>query len=183
MIVERIQGGSRDSLETHEATYYQRARKLALKTVSNVEGLVLDPFARYCPWGDIRNDLNPACPTQYHLDARDFLKLMVEKHGQGSMKLILFDPPFSENQAERYLEQIEGEVINAYTIPGYLRECFDLCTVLLASGGVLLKLGYNTSRPSPNLELIRLSVVNFGGNRNDVLVSHWINPNHRLPGL
>jgi hypothetical protein len=44
---------------------------------------------------------------------------------------------------------------------------------VLKPGGILLKLGYNSSKPSKNFDLLEIIVVNFGGTRNDVIVSIW----------
>lgn len=50
----------------------------------NKGGVIIDPFAKDCKLGTIRNDLNPNCDTQYHLDALKFLQ------GQKSTLLIWY---------------------------------------------------------------------------------------------
>ena len=39
--------------------------------------VIVDPFANECKYGTITNDLNPEFDTTYHLDALDFLNLLL----------------------------------------------------------------------------------------------------------
>jgi len=180
MKIERIQGGSSDSLDTSQSKYFQKAFKKGMKIIKDVQGLIVDPFARNCMWGDVRNDLNTNTKAQYHMEAKEFMKMVLENHGQGSMKCLLFDPPFSSRQLEKYKKTSKEEILNIYSTPGYIPEFFSIVEKLLAPGGIIIKLGYNTSRPLPYLELVEIVIVNFGGNRNDVICSIWRNPNQNL---
>ena len=65
--------------------------------------VVMDLFARTCPWGDIRNDLNPDYLKSGHTNMnRDALEL-VKEWQTSSVDVILFDPPFSSRQdADKY---------------------------------------------------------------------------------
>lgn len=175
MKFERVQGGCFDNLETSKSNYYKRAFAWTVKNVK-VEGEIIDPFARYCKWGTITNDIDSNMPTDYHLDALDFLKIMKTN----SAKILLFDPPFSERQASRY----EGGITNLYTkADGTFKKIMNECDRIIKPGGILIKLGYNSSRPSKNFELIKLDLVNFGGSRNDVIVSYWVFVNNTLGGF
>ena len=53
------------------------------------DGLWVDPYAGECSPATITNDLNPERPTDYHLQAIDFLKKFKEKSVDG----VLYDPP------------------------------------------------------------------------------------------
>lgn len=177
---KRYQAGSAEGLDTHNGKYYAHGFKRCGIITSHLEGLVLDPFARYCPWGDITNDINTDCPTTHHMDALEFLNLMLETHGANSFRIVLMDPPFSENQSRRYEAEVDGEVSNIYTNPTLASKIFKAASKLVMPGGVLLKLGYNTTRPDEHMELVEGWTVNFGGQRQDVLMTIWKNPNSNL---
>ena len=108
MRIERIQMGSAAGIDTSQARYFQQAWKEAQHQIKDLDGLILDPFARNCEWADITNDLNPDTKAKYHLDAKDFLQLMLDEHGTNSVKCLIFDPPFSTRQYEKYEKEGRG---------------------------------------------------------------------------
>ena len=68
-----------------------------------IDGLWLDPFANEGTLKElvhnnnikvIDNDLNPACNTDYHMDALDFLKMFADNSVDG----VAYDPPYSLRQ-------------------------------------------------------------------------------------
>lgn len=59
------------------------------------EKIVIDPFANVSSFGTITNDLNPEMPTDYHLDALEFLQMQPDNFAD----MVLFDPPYSSHQA------------------------------------------------------------------------------------
>ena len=137
---------------------------------------IIDPFARNCGWGTITNDIDPRWHTDYHLDGADFLEDLADQKIKA--KIILFDPPFSDRQNE---DKYEHGTSNLYcTGDGRIGRCGIAIKKLLFPGGICIKLGYNSNAPTKGLELIRLATVSFGGTRNDVIISHWINPNNSL---
>jgi len=98
-ILESRIEGRLNGIATHNSPYYQHGFKWAMRYLkqNNINGVILDPFARNCVWGDITNDLDPDFETTYNMDAEDFLK----DRPTDSAKLILFDPPFSDAMDER----------------------------------------------------------------------------------
>jgi hypothetical protein len=176
MIFERIQGGSFEGLNTHEGHYYKMGfNYMAREALRNSEWgsviaascVIIDPFARNCYWGTITNDIDPNTNAQYHMDALLFLESLESR----SADFVLFDPPFSSNQAERY----EAGHVNVYTDPRYVSNCFKEIVRILKPGGRVLKLGYNSTRHHRSLKLLKGWLVNFGGSRNDVLMTLWKN--------
>ena len=161
----RFQGGSFDGIDTSENNYYKNGFKKACKLTKNIEGEIIDPFARNCCWGTITNDLDPTTKAHYNMDALEFLKKMETN----SAKIILFDPPFSASQEKKY----KGGCQNLYANPTKISKMYKEMFRILKSGGVILKLGYNSTRPNPNLELIDCQLVNFGGSKNDVIQTIW----------
>jgi hypothetical protein len=63
--------------------------------------IILDPFANSNKNGTITNDIDPQYDTDYHMDAKDFLKMFDDN----SIDMVLYDPPFSPNHAMFYLER------------------------------------------------------------------------------
>lgn len=63
--------------------------------------VIVDPYARNKPLADlfsdhtyITNDLDTNCPTDYHLDATEFLATLADE----SVDFMLFDAPYSPRQ-------------------------------------------------------------------------------------
>jgi len=163
----RIQGGSSDSIDTSQSNYYLKqfniARQLANPTQIYPS---IDPFARNCTWAMITNDLDPSTKSHFNLDALDFLN----NQRSESISLILFDPPFSTRQEEKYQFSSNLYSSDSNKISKLYSECFRI----LKPHGVLLKLGYNSTRPHPGFTLHSLTITNFGGSRNDVIGTIWI---------
>lgn len=164
---ERHQGGGMDSLTTHKSPYYKNTFKEALKLTNHLKEPIIDLFARDCQWADITNDIDPNTKAKFHLDALDFIK----SQKSNSSRIILFDPPFSSIQAERY----EAGDTNLYASgPAKISKIYKNSFRVLVAGGVFVKLGYNSTRPHKGFKLHSLKIVNFGGSRNDVIVSIWV---------
>ena len=162
MIFERIQGGCADSIDTSESRYYQKAMKEMRRDRGFQISMIADPFARNCSWGTHTNDIDPSTKAQSHMDALEWLQSLPT----GEFSYVLFDPPFSARQAKKY----EVGHVNIYTDPGYVNKCFNEIFRILVINGNVLKLGYNSSRPN-GFDLKRGWIVNFGGNRNDVIMT------------
>lgn len=160
---ERMQGASGDGSDTHKSAYYHYGFEYMVH--GSRDPVIVDPFARNCPWGTITNDINEETSAQHHMDALDFMKTLESD----SADYVLFDPPFSNTMAVRKY----GEASNLYTVPGYVSNIFQEIGRVLKNGGCVLVLGYNSTKHSKLLELDKGWVVNFGGNRNDVIMTIW----------
>lgn len=107
-------------------------RRLFEKYRPKGDSVIVDPFARNCKLGTIRNDLNPEFDTQYHLDALEFLKTLKED----SADMVVFDPPYSVAQAASIYksfgkEKLEINVANAK----YWSMCRKHISRILKNGG------------------------------------------------
>lgn len=171
----RHQDGGNFSLDTSNSKWFESLFMKYNALTSNLNGKIIDPFARSCEWGDITNDINPEFKTTFNMCAFDFSKHLIENNI--SARIVLFDPPFSFNQAERY---IEGEMKNLYTDPAFISNvCKNLCSII-EPHGYFIKLGYNSTRPAKYMNLVELMNVNLGGCKNDVIVSVWKNSQYKL---
>jgi hypothetical protein len=160
----RVQAGLACGIDTHKWSVFGRILKECDYTLEKV---VVDPFARNCPLGGRwTNDINPTTSSMYHLPAQEFL----ESVPTNTADILIFDPPFSNIQAERKY----GEGANLYTEPGTIKALMIEINRVLKPGGIMIKFGYNSSRHF-NAEFVRGYAINFGGNRNDVLCTVWRN--------
>ena len=180
MNFERIIGGSCDGRETHKSQYYimgfanMMSRGYSdLQTFDAATDRIADPFARNCTWGTHTNDIDPNTLAESHMDALLWLESLETEY----FDYVLFDPPFSANQAKA---KYESGHVNIYSDPSYLSKCFKEIARILKPGGRVLKLGYNSSRNSPLFELERGWIVNFGASRNDVIMTLWRKAQARL---
>lgn len=145
-------------------------RRLFEKYRPKGDSVIVDPFARNCKLGTIRNDLNPEFDTQYHLDALEFLKTLKED----SADMVVFDPPYSVAQAASIYksygkEKLEINVANAK----YWSMCRKHISRILKNGGVCLSCGWNTNGVGKenHAELLEVLLVAHGGMHNDTLVT------------
>ena len=171
MKISRIQGGSNDNIDTHKSKYYRGAFLEIYREIKENVGIIIDPFARNCQWGDLTNDINPETSAMNNLDALEFLETIPTNSG----KLILFDPPFSDRQSnEKY------GTSNLYSSDSNkISRIQNEFARILRAGGYVIKLGYNSTRIK-GLKLIEIRIVNFGGSRNDVILSIHKKLNHNL---
>lgn len=172
--IRRIQGGIRDGLDTHKSDYFAEIWKEVYEIIGqrslDRRPVIVDPFARNCELGTLTNDLDENTKATWHMDAAEWLHLIAESpFDYGRADLVIFDPPFSGRQAERY----EVGHQNIYTDPGYISSCMEAIATILGAGGYMLKFGYNSTRHKTHWDLARMWIVNFGGNRNDVIVTLW----------
>ena len=170
MDIERLQEGSFAGVDTHQWASFRRV----LNNIGYEKSwVVVDPFARDCPLADKwSNDINPSTSAKFNLDAQEFLESITSNLAD----LVVFDPPFSEPMAERKY----GEGANLYAEPGRIPNMMlEICRIL-KPGGLLVKFGYNSTRHLPGFVLDQMYVVNFGGNRNDVIITVWLNTQTNL---
>ena len=160
-----------DSHNTHtmkpmEALYNHVMHKLILE--ENIDApVVIDPFARMCPWGTKRNDMNPTFHHTYTTHCMDALEFMCSE-ATGDAHVVILDPPFSNRQSKE-----EYGTSNLYANPGYMSDIGLQCFRILKLGGYVIKCGYNTNPPYKGFELIHVKICQMGASRNDILMSLW----------
>ena len=167
--ITRTKQPSGANKDTHTWPAYKTAFHKARMSIT-MQGkpcISVDPFARNCRWAKYRNDIDEDTEAEYHMDAIQFLSKIHDD--VGLVDLILFDPPYSQRQTEEKY----GQIANVYTTPGYVKDIFEIMVKMLSHRGRIIKLGYNSTRHSDCLELVDMEVLNFGGNRNDVIMTTW----------
>ena len=133
-------------------------------------GVIIDPFAKDSKLGTIRNDLNPQCDTQYHLDALNFLR----QQPSDCADMVLYDPPYSVTQASQLYkdygkEKLEVNVSNAK----YWSLCKKEVARILKDNGVCISCGWNTQGIGKCNGGVceEILIVAHGGSHNDTLVT------------
>ena len=160
------------SFETHKLQPFERLFGYAMNNWiynHNVIGdlTIIDPFARKCSWGTLRNDINPEFYPDHTTHRMDALEFMLNIPRE-TAHIVLFDPPFSDRQSNE-----EYGTSNLYTNPKYITDICKQAFNVLKPGGYFVKCGYNTNSPGAGFELIHVSIANFGACRNDILFSLW----------
>lgn len=158
-------GNGNESRDTHTTQWYKHGFKQAMSYFNHQNDIVIvDPFARGCPWGTITNDLNPTYKTTRNMDALEFLKEIPSNLAH----CVLWDPPFSSRQEKEY-----GTSSNLYSDPGYIYNCFKEISRITRSGAVVLQLGYNSTQYAKCLSLQNIWLVNHGVCKNDTVMTLW----------
>lgn len=131
-------------------------------------GLWCDPFAGQNSPAQVRNDLNPEAPAEFHMDALEFLKAQPSGHYDG----VLYDPPYSFRQASECYKSFGKEQQTAtVTNMRYWAQCKDEITRITKMGGKVMCFGWNSGGMGMErgFEMTRFLAVPHGGSRNDTI--------------
>jgi hypothetical protein len=147
-------------------------------TIKPIRGLVkkylhnaavsVDPFARNCRWATYTNDLNPDTAADYHLEAADFLQMLLDQGVQADV--VIFDPPYSVTQVKEVyssigIDKIPKRIASAWTLER------DLIKQLLKIGGRCLSFGWNSQGMGKvrGFETEQILLVAHGREHNDTI--------------
>lgn len=139
--------------------------------------LVIDPFARNNKWGNCTNDLNPAASADYHMDAVEFLDLIVAEVNAGTrpkFDVALLDPPYSPRQISECYQSIGKKATGKDTQNARLyKECKDRLDQVLKVGGLAVCFGWNSAGfgLKRGYELNEILLVPHGAAHNDTIVT------------
>lgn len=135
-----------------------------------VHGVVIDPFANRSQFGTITNDINPEMPTDYHLDALEFLRLMETD----SADVVLYDPPYSISQAAECYKSFGKDklAINVANM-AYWGECKKEVRRILKQNGICIICGWNSNGIGikRKFKMVEILLVPHGGSKNDTIVT------------
>lgn len=131
------------------------------------EYISIDPFANVNRIASITNDLDPDMPTDYHLDAADFLRMFSD----ASVDFVLYDPPYSPRQVAECYKRL-GLTVNMETTQasfwGNLKREISRIT---KPGGIVISFGWNSNGigKTNGFETIEILMVAHGGQHNDTI--------------
>ncbi|RFZ91092.1 hypothetical protein D0C36_19305 [Mucilaginibacter conchicola] len=128
----------------------------------NCEGFVLNLFAGKTPLAlnEVRNDLDPEMPADFHLDALSFLRSWEGKR----FDTILLDPPYAYRKS---MELYKGNICSPF------RQMKDAIPTILKPGGIVITFGYHSVVMGKNRKFLpeRIALFSHGGAIHDTIAS------------
>ena len=128
----------------------------------------VDPFAGENSPAEFTNDLNPDRPTKYHLEAKEFCKII-----GGQIEGVLFDPPYSPTQIAECYNGIGRKVFQEDTQMSFYSDVKNILTPKIKVGGIAICFGWNSMGFGINrgFEILEIMLVPHGGAKNDTIVT------------
>ena len=110
---------------------------------------------------EVRNDIDPEMPADYHMDAEIFCKMAIEKRWK--FDTVILDPPYSLRKS---MEKYGGRYMSSY------QKIKELIPEILNDGGTVITLGYNTFglERTAGFKKVAICIVNHCSLANDTLV-------------
>lgn len=127
----------------------------------------VDPFAgEYSP-AELTNDLNPNKPTNYHLHAVEFAKVIPNDRAG-----VILDPPYSLTQLKSCYESI-GKKIFQDDKNYFPHNVKKLIAPKIEMGGYAITCGWNSQGFGKKLgfEIVEILMVAHGRSHNDTIVT------------
>lgn len=133
----------------------------------------IDPFSRNSPQ-DIRqscvtNDLSLEFEADYHMEALDFMSLMLE---EGRLfDGVLFDPPYSPRQISECYKGVGRKVHTTDTQSSFYGDRKNIAAKLIKHGGYAISFGWNSGGMGKKngFEIVEIMLVAHGGAHNDTI--------------
>ena len=115
------------------------------------------------------NDIDPQYETDYSLDALDFLKVFDE----GSVDLVLYDPPYSPRQVSEVYKKLGMSVNMQTTQASYWGNQKKEISRIVKVGGYVMTFGWNSGGigKTKGFEIVEILMVAHGGWHNDTIVT------------
>lgn len=136
------------------------------------EMVVVDPFARNSSYATYANDLDPNTNASHHLEAREFLNLLIQDEVKADV--VILDPPYSPRQISECYKKIGLKASSTDTQNAMLcAECKDLMSSLLKENGIAITCGWNSNGfgKSRGFKVEEILLVQHGGAHNDTIVT------------
>jgi len=130
----------------------------------------VDPFARNKRWATYTNDLNPATEAEWHMEALEFMELLIEQDVKAD--LAIFDPPYSLEQCARSYKDVGRNVTERDTqIFGRWTAHRHALSELLTQDAVCLTFGWNSQGMGKKhgFEIEEILLVCHGAAHNDTI--------------
>jgi hypothetical protein len=128
----------------------------------------VDAFARNKRWATYTNDLNPATAAEYHLDAEEFLMMLITKGIKAD--LVICDPPYSPRQVKECYDSIGLPMKQTDALLGMTRKRLKrVINSLVIVGGVTLHFGWNTVGMGKGWNIEEVFLVCHGSDHNDTI--------------
>lgn len=125
-----------------------------------------DPFAGQNSPATIRNDMEASFEAEFHLDGLAFLQAQADESVDG----VLFDPPYSVDQALRFYKPKHGGTAGRAE---YHARCKDEIARIVRPGGKVISFGWDSNGTGMKRRFAIESVylLNHGALHNDTIVT------------
>lgn len=128
----------------------------------------IDPYSRNKRWATYTNDLNPNTAAEYHMDAEDFLKLLIRDGVTAD--LVIIDPPYSPRQIKECYDSIGLSMKQEDAMGGATRKRRkSLIEQIVAPGGEVLHFGWSTVGLGEGWTQEEILLVCHGSDHNDTI--------------
>jgi hypothetical protein len=126
----------------------------------------IDPFAGQNSPAEFRNDLDPATPAAFHMEAAEFCKMMT-----GPFQGVLFDPPYSYRQITEHYTAVGKKASRVDTSAQFYGRVMNAICDKVAVGGHALSFGWNSSGfgKRRGFEIVEILLVCHGSHHNDTI--------------
>lgn len=144
-------------------------RERVQRALANSE-VSIDPFARDRRWATWTNDINPATRAEYHMDAPDFLQMLIERGVVAD--LVLLDASYSTTQLKRAYESGGVKCTRAHTQNARLmKEVRTLVNRLVRPGATAIVCAWNSTGMCAPWVREEVLTVNHGAAHNDTITT------------
>ena len=130
--------------------------------------ITVDPFARDKKIATYTNDLNPNTQADYHMDAVEFMEMLVNKGIKADC--VLFDPPYSPRQiTECYSAAGLTATMKDTQNGAFYKRCRDVIRKLCKKDSFVLSFGWNSTGMGKSFHRHEIMLVCHGGAHNDTI--------------
>jgi len=147
-------------------TFKMKAVASLLAEEMDGSGLWADPFSGVFSPADLRNDADESRKAELHLDGLDFLRAIAD----GSLAGVLFDPPYSTEQALRKYKPVQNGTAGRAE---YWAKCKDEIARILKADGKVISFAWDSTGcgKKRGFELERILLLCHGACHNDTIVT------------
>lgn len=140
-------------------------REFVMRYVGNGEGWI-DPFAGANSPAEFTNDLDPAQPSQCHMEAAEFCNFL-----PGPFVGVIVDPPYSKRQISEHYKAIGQKATYLDTSDQFYNRVRNAICDKIIHGGYALSFGWDSNGFGKNrgFEIIEILLVAHRSHHNDTI--------------
>lgn len=138
----------------------------------------IDPFAGWNSPAQVTNDHNPQAPTDYHMEALEFVKSfpLISRKEEPPVPQFdgaLFDPPYSYRQVTEHYRVLGKKATQLDTSTNFYNRVLNPLADIIKPGGYCISFGWNSNGMGKNrgFEIVKILLVAHGGHHNDTIIT------------
>jgi hypothetical protein len=121
---------------------------------------------------EIRNDLDPAMPALYHMDALELVKQLAQEGEK--FDVVLLDPPYAYRKVmEMYKAAKDNVAVNETKQNSRFKRILDVVPEILADDGKVITFGYHSRSMSGKrgFKIKEICLISHGGAQHDTIAT------------